>query len=79
MESYIPNSLPIPFGSLDLESFYITRVLENVALVKVGVVGDLRSAEVLMRRTARRIPGAYLIFNGRTRRVVRKLVRAAKG
>lgn len=60
---------------LDLDSFYITRVLANVALVKIGAAKDLRAAKVLMRRTARRIPGTYLIFSGRTRRVISRLVR----
>lgn len=60
---------------LDLDSFYVTRVLGNVALVKIGAAKDLRAAKVLMRRKARRIPGAYLIFSGRTRRVISRLVR----
>ena len=59
---------------IDFDSFYISRVLANVALVRVGVVSDLHSAEALMRVAARQIPGAYLVFNGRTHRVVSKLV-----
>lgn len=67
-------SRPSPqFQLLDSDSFYIGRVLANVALVKVGAVSDLHAAKSLMRRVAARIPGAYVIFHGGTRRVVGKL------
>jgi hypothetical protein len=62
---------------LNFETFYISRVLADVALVNVGEVATLRAAKSVMRRAAARIPGAYLIFNGKTRRVVGRLVRRA--
>ena len=58
---------------VDSKSFYISRVLANVALVNVGNVNDLRSAKAVMRRVAARIPGVYLIFHGGSRRVVGRL------
>ena len=74
MDSQILSIASSKASLVDFDSFYISRVLANVALVKVGVVSDLSGAEALMRHTAIKIPGAYLIFNGRTRRVVSKLV-----
>jgi hypothetical protein len=59
---------------VDRDRFYIGRLLANVALVKVGAVRDLSSAKALMRHTAHQIPGAYIVFDGGTRRVVSKLV-----
>jgi hypothetical protein len=64
------------FHFVDFDRFYVGRVLANVALVKVGAVSDLLSAKAMMRRAALQIPGAYIVFSGRTRRVVSKVVSA---
>jgi hypothetical protein len=71
------SKLPSKFKLQAFDRFHISRVLGNVALVNVGVVRDLASANALMRRTALQIPGAYLVFSERTRRVVSKLVSSA--
>jgi hypothetical protein len=53
-------------------------LLANVALVKVGAVSDLRSTKALIRHAAHQIPGAYIVFNSGTRRVVSKLASRAR-
>ena len=54
------------------DDFCVCRLLADFALVNIKSVRSLRSARALMRRMAARVPGSYLIFDRKTRRVVGK-------
>jgi hypothetical protein len=54
--------------------FCVCRVIEDCALVKIESLAKLRTARQYMRRVASRVPGSYVVFSYRTRRVLGKVV-----
>lgn len=59
-----------PIVKNQVDRFHVCRVLEHVALFKVEAAPDLPTAKRRLKRLAERIPGAYIIFNQKTREVV---------
>lgn len=67
---------PSPFDPTTRRNdFYVCRVLQDCALVKVASFGHLKEARRYMRRVATHTPNTYLVFSERSRRV---LARVAK-
>jgi hypothetical protein len=54
--------------------FCVCRVLEDCALVKIESVTKLRAAKKYMRRVALHIPGSYVVFSYRSKRVLGKVI-----
>ena len=59
------------------KEFCVCRVLEDCALIKIESLGKLQSAKKYMRRLASHIPGSYVVFSYRSRRVLGKVVSRA--
>jgi hypothetical protein len=57
--------------------FCVCRVLENCALIKIESLAKLRAAKEYMRRIASHVPGSYVVFSYRSRRVLGKVVSPA--
>jgi hypothetical protein len=64
-----------PFA--DLNDFCVCRVLENCALIRIESLAKLRSAKKYMRRIAADVPGSYVVFSYRSKRVLGKVVSRA--
>jgi hypothetical protein len=58
---------------LDTNEFCVCRVMEDCALIKIESKAKLRAAKTYMRRVASRVPGSYVVFSYRTRRVLGKV------
>jgi hypothetical protein len=54
--------------------FCVCRVLEDCALIKIESLAKLRAARNYMRRVASRVPGSYVVFSYKSRRVLGKVV-----
>ena len=54
--------------------FYVCRVLEDCALIKIGSLPKLRTAKRYMQRVASHFPGSYVVFSNRSKRVLGKAV-----
>ena len=54
--------------------FCICRVLENCALIKIESRSELRAAKRYMRQVAAHVPGSYVVFSNRTKRVLGKVI-----
>jgi hypothetical protein len=50
--------------------FWVCRVLEDCVLVKVESMDKLGTANSYMRRVAAKVPGSYLVFSNKSKRVV---------
>jgi hypothetical protein len=49
-------------------------VLEDCALIKIESLARLRAAKKYMRRVALHVPGSYVVFGTRSKRVLGKMV-----
>jgi hypothetical protein len=58
----------------DDNDFCVCRVLENCALIKIESRSKLRAAKKYMRQVAADVPGSYVIFSNRSRRVLGRLI-----
>ena len=58
----------------DNNEFCVCRVLEDCALIKIESLARLRTAKKYMRRIALRVPGSYVVFSSRSKRVLEKMV-----
>ena len=56
------------------DEFCVCRVLEDCALIKIESLTKLRAAKKYMRRVALHIPGSYVVFSYRSKRVVGKMI-----
>jgi hypothetical protein len=65
---------PVPYHLAEHKEFCVCRVLEDCALIKIETLGKLRAARKYMRRVASHIPGSYVVFSYRSRRVLGKVV-----
>jgi hypothetical protein len=54
--------------------FCVCRVIEDCALIKIDSLAKLRAAEKYMRRIASHVPGSYVVFSNRSKRVLGKVV-----
>ncbi len=54
--------------------FCVCRVLEDCALIKIESLTKLRAAKKYMRRVALHIPGSYVVFSYRSKRVLGKVI-----
>jgi hypothetical protein len=73
-----PNcTIPAPPASYrfaEHNDFCVCRVLENCALIKIESLAKLRAAREYMRRVASHVPGSYVVFSYKSRRVLGKVV-----
>jgi hypothetical protein len=58
----------------DNYEFCVCRVLEDCALIKIESLARLRTAKNYMRRMALHVPGSYVVFSNRSKRVLGKMV-----
>jgi hypothetical protein len=65
---------PVSHHFADQKDFCVCRVLEDCALIKIESLAKLRAARKYMRRVASHIPGSYVVFSYRTKRVLGKVV-----
>jgi hypothetical protein len=49
-------------------------VIEDCALIKIESLAKLRAAKKYMRRIALHVPGSYVVFSNRSKRVLGKVV-----
>lgn len=68
------NRNPSASSAAELNDFCVCRVLEDCALVKIESLNQLRAAKQYMRRVAAVVPGSYLVFSYRSKRILSKLV-----
>jgi hypothetical protein len=61
------------------KEFCVCRVLEDRALIKIESLARLRAAKKYMRRVALHVPGSYVVFSTRSKRVLGKMVTHAAG
>jgi len=54
--------------------FCVCRVIEDSALIKIESLTKLRAAKKYMRRVALHIPGSYVVFSYRSKRVLGKVI-----
>lgn len=54
--------------------FCVCRVLEDCALIKLQSLTGLQAAKTYMRRVASHVPGSYVVFSTRSKRVLGKMV-----
>jgi len=73
LHSDVPLS-PVSYQLAEHNEFCVCRVLENCALIKIESLGKLRAAKNYMRRVASHVPGSYVVFSYRSRRVLGKVV-----
>lgn len=71
-----PTALHADFLT-ERHEFCVCRVIENCALIKIESLAKLPAARQCMRRVASRVPGTYLIFSYKTRRVLEKVINRA--
>jgi hypothetical protein len=65
---------PVSYQLAEDNEFCVCRVLENCALIKIESLGKLTAAKNYMRRVASHVPGSYVVFSYRSRRVLGKVV-----
>jgi hypothetical protein len=65
---------PASYHFAEQNEFCVCRVLENCALIKIDSLAKLRAARECMRRVASHIPGSYVVFSYKSRRVLGKVV-----
>lgn len=65
---------PVSYHLADHKEFCVCRVLEDCALIKIESLAKLRAARKYMRRVAAHIPGSYVVFSYRSKRVLGKVV-----
>jgi hypothetical protein len=65
---------PLAYHLADRNDFCVCRVLEECALIKIESLDKLRAAKKFMRRIAAHVPGSYVIFSYRSKRVLGKVV-----
>jgi hypothetical protein len=65
---------PTAYQFAEHNEFCVCRVLENCALIKIESLAKLRAAKECMRRIASHVPGSYVVFSYRSRRVLGKVV-----
>jgi len=63
-----------PYQLADLHDFCVCRVLEDCALIRIESLDKLRAAKKYMRRVAAHVPGSYVVFSYRSKRVLGKVV-----
>jgi hypothetical protein len=76
----LDRSVPVsslPYDLTDHNDFCVCRVLENCALIRIESLAKLRSAKKYMRRIAAHVPGSYVVFSYRSKRVLGKVVSRA--
>lgn len=56
------------------DEFCVCRVIEDCALIKIESLTKLRAAKNYMRRIALHIPGSYVVFSYRSKRVLGKVI-----
>jgi hypothetical protein len=62
------------FEPANHNEFCVCRVLEDCALIKIESLTKLRAAKKYMRRVALHIPGSYVVFSYRSKRVLGKVI-----
>jgi hypothetical protein len=72
----IPAAL-MQYHLADHKEFCVCRVLEDCALIKIESLGKLQAAKKYMRRLASHIPGSYVVFSYKSKRVLGKVVSRA--
>jgi len=65
---------PLPNHLADYNDFCVCRVVEDCALIKIESLDKLRAAKKYMRRVAAHVPGSYIVFSDRSKRVLGKVV-----
>ncbi|HXN51208.1 MAG TPA: hypothetical protein VN943_04665 [Candidatus Acidoferrum sp.] len=65
---------PLAYPLADPNDFCVCRVVEDCALIKIESLGKLRAAKKYMRRVAAHVPGSYVVFSYRSKRVLGKVV-----
>lgn len=65
---------PASYHFAEHNEFCVCRVLENCALIKIESLAKLRAAREYMRRVALHVPGSYVVFSYKSRRVLGKVV-----
>jgi len=71
------RNVPVTPASYDFakhNEFCVCRMLENCALIKIESLAKLRAAREYMRRVASHVPGSYVVFSYKSRRVLGKVV-----
>jgi hypothetical protein len=68
-----PINAPVSRNA-DRSEFCVCRVLENCALVRLRALNELLPAKRYMRRIASHVPGSYVVFSYRSKRIISKLV-----
>lgn len=63
-----------PFSGRTSDDFRVCRVLENCALIQIESSDHLRTAKARMRHVAAVVPGSYVVFSYRSKRILGKVV-----
>jgi len=63
-----------PVEPANHNEFCVCRVIEDCALIKIESLTKLRAAKKYMRRVALHIPGSYVVFSYRSKRVLGKVI-----
>ena len=72
-------SAPRSYHLADHNEFCVCRVIGDCALIKIESLAKLRAAKEYMRRIALHVPGSYVVFSNRSKRVLGKVVSHAAG
>jgi hypothetical protein len=67
----------LSYHPADQNDYCVCRVLEECALVKIESLDKLHAAQKFMRRIAAHVPGSYVVFSHRTKRILGKVVSRA--
>ena len=70
-------AVAVQYHLAEHKEFCVCRVLEDCALIKIESLGKLQAAKKYMRRLASHIPGSYVIFSDRSKRVLERVVSRA--
>ena len=62
------------YSLFDHNEFCVCRVVEDCALVKIESLARLRAAKKYMRDVALHVPGSYVVFSTRSKRVLGRMV-----
>jgi hypothetical protein len=73
LDCSVPTTLR-PHRFADYNEFCVCRVIEDCALIKIESLAKLRAAKKYMRRIALHVPGSYVVFSNRSKRVLGKVV-----
>ena len=65
---------PLLYPLAEHHDFCVCRVLEECALIKIESLDKLRAAKKCMRHMAAHVPGSYIVFSYRSKRVLGKVV-----